>query len=111
VCGRFDRRIFARLDKISTSVKIVRRTSEIGIDISFDEIERVDHRRAELYELPMYPLLELDPPLRRVDCERSSPRRYRNSSGRGSFQARSRGVVGGDERDRAGGGVAQFRTD
>lgn len=42
----------------------------VGIGISLDEIERVNNRRAMPYEQPVYPLLELDPPLRRQDCER-----------------------------------------
>lgn len=42
----------------------------VGIGISLDEIERLNNRRAEPYERPVYPLLDLDPPLRRYDCER-----------------------------------------
>jgi hypothetical protein len=42
----------------------------VGVGISLDEIERVNARRAEPYEILSYPLLELDPPLRRLDCER-----------------------------------------
>lgn len=41
----------------------------VGIGISLDEIERVNKRRAEPYERPVYPLLEHSPPLRRHDCE------------------------------------------
>jgi hypothetical protein len=41
----------------------------VGIGISLDEIWRVNRRRAEPYEQPIYPLLEQDPPLRRADCE------------------------------------------
>ncbi|MFY1688038.1 phosphoadenosine phosphosulfate reductase [Plantactinospora sp. WMMB782] len=42
----------------------------VGIGISLDEIERVNNRRAEPYERPVYPLLDHRPPLRRYDCER-----------------------------------------
>jgi hypothetical protein len=35
-----------------------------------DEIERLNARRAMPYERPVYPLLDADPPLRRVDCQR-----------------------------------------
>jgi hypothetical protein len=42
----------------------------VGVGISLDEIERVNNRRAETYERPVYPLLDLDPPLRRQDCMR-----------------------------------------
>ncbi|XVU24201.1 phosphoadenosine phosphosulfate reductase [Actinoplanes sp. CA-054009] len=42
----------------------------VGIGISLDEIERVNARRAEPYERPVYPLLDHRPPLRRADCER-----------------------------------------
>lgn len=42
----------------------------VGIGISLDEIHRVNARRAMPYEIPAYPLLDLDPPLRRQDCER-----------------------------------------
>lgn len=42
----------------------------VGIGISLDEIERVNNRRAEPYERPVYPLLDHRPPLRRQDCER-----------------------------------------
>lgn len=42
----------------------------VGIGISLDEVERVNNRRAMPYELPTYPLLDHDPPLRRADCER-----------------------------------------
>lgn len=42
----------------------------VGIGISLDEIHRVNNRRAMPYELPVYPLLDQDPPLRRQDCER-----------------------------------------
>lgn len=41
----------------------------VGIGISLDEVWRVNRRRAEPYEQPVYPLLEQDPPLRRADCE------------------------------------------
>lgn len=41
----------------------------VGIGISLDEIWRLNRRRAEPYEQPVYPLLEHDPPLRRTDCE------------------------------------------
>jgi hypothetical protein len=42
----------------------------VGIGISLDEIHRVNNRRAMPYEIPTYPLLELEPALRRQDCER-----------------------------------------
>ncbi|MGI5213888.1 phosphoadenosine phosphosulfate reductase [Plantactinospora sp. CA-290183] len=42
----------------------------VGIGISLDEIERVNRRRAMPYEIPVYPLLDHDPPLRRHDCAR-----------------------------------------
>ncbi|WP_432843850.1 phosphoadenosine phosphosulfate reductase [Dactylosporangium sp. CA-092794] len=42
----------------------------VGIGISLDEIERVNARRAMPYEQPVYPLLDHDPPLRRIDCQR-----------------------------------------
>lgn len=42
----------------------------VGIGISLDEIQRVNNRRAMPYEIPMYPLLDHEPPLRRQDCER-----------------------------------------
>lgn len=42
----------------------------VGIGISLDEIQRVNNRRAMPYEIPTYPLLDHDPPLRRQDCER-----------------------------------------
>lgn len=42
----------------------------VGIGISLDEIERVNARRAMPYEIPTYPLLDQDPPLRRNDCVR-----------------------------------------
>lgn len=42
----------------------------VGIGISLDEIERVNNRRAAPFERPVYPLLDNDPPLRRVDCAR-----------------------------------------
>lgn len=42
----------------------------VGIGISLDEVHRVNRRRAESYENPVYPLLTHDPPLRRADCER-----------------------------------------
>jgi hypothetical protein len=42
----------------------------VGVGISLDEIERVNNRRAMPYERPVYPLLDLRPPLRRQDCER-----------------------------------------
>lgn len=41
----------------------------VGIGISLDEIHRVNARRAMRYEIPVYPLLDHDPPLRRQDCE------------------------------------------
>jgi hypothetical protein len=41
----------------------------VGVRISLDEIERVNNRRAEPYERPVYPLLDHAPPLRRHDCE------------------------------------------
>ncbi|WP_238005879.1 phosphoadenosine phosphosulfate reductase [Dactylosporangium sp. AC04546] len=41
----------------------------VGIGISLDEIERVNRRRAMPYEIPVYPLLDLRPPMRRHDCE------------------------------------------
>jgi len=41
----------------------------VGIGISLDEIWRLNRRRAEAYENPVYPLLDHDPPLRRADCE------------------------------------------
>jgi hypothetical protein len=44
--------------------------AKVGIGISLDEIERVNARRAEPYERPVYPLLDHEPPLRRIDCER-----------------------------------------
>lgn len=46
------------------------RPAEVAIGISLDEIERVNNRRAEPYEHPVYPLLEHAPPLRRSDCAR-----------------------------------------
>jgi hypothetical protein len=42
----------------------------VGIGISLDEIERVNARRAQPYETTVYPLLDADPPLRRIDCQR-----------------------------------------
>jgi hypothetical protein len=42
----------------------------VGIGISLDEILRVNKRRATPYELPVYPLLDHTPPLRRSDCLR-----------------------------------------
>lgn len=42
----------------------------VGIGISLDEIHRVNARRAMPYEIPTYPLLDHEPPLRRQDCER-----------------------------------------
>jgi hypothetical protein len=42
----------------------------VGIGISLDEIERINARRAEPYERPVYPLLDHRPPMRRIDCER-----------------------------------------
>ncbi|WP_428963925.1 phosphoadenosine phosphosulfate reductase [Micromonospora fluostatini] len=42
----------------------------VGVGISLDEIERVNNRRAEPYERPVYPLLDHTPPLRRHDCAR-----------------------------------------
>ncbi|MEV6928436.1 phosphoadenosine phosphosulfate reductase [Dactylosporangium sp. NPDC051485] len=44
--------------------------ARVGIGISLDEIHRVNNRRAMPYEQPVYPLLDHEPPLRRVDCER-----------------------------------------
>lgn len=40
----------------------------VGVGISLDEIERVNKRRSMPYEDTVYPLLDLDPPLRRSDC-------------------------------------------
>jgi hypothetical protein len=42
----------------------------LGIGISLDEVQRVNARRALPHERPVYPLLDHDPPLRRVDCQR-----------------------------------------
>jgi hypothetical protein len=42
----------------------------VGVGISLDEIERVNARKAMPYETVTYPLLDHDPPLRRLDCER-----------------------------------------
>ncbi|MEU4590017.1 phosphoadenosine phosphosulfate reductase [Micromonospora aurantiaca (nom. illeg.)] len=42
----------------------------VGIGISLDEIDRVNNRIAQPYEIPVYPLLDHQPPLRRQDCER-----------------------------------------
>lgn len=46
----------------------------VGVGISLDEIERVNKRRAEPYEVPVYPLIgigeETGLALRRQDCER-----------------------------------------
>lgn len=42
----------------------------VGIGISLDEIERLNARRAMPYETPVYPLLDYQPPLRRIDCQR-----------------------------------------
>jgi hypothetical protein len=42
----------------------------VGIGISLDEIQRVNARKAQPYEIPVYPLLDHVPPLRRSDCER-----------------------------------------
>lgn len=42
----------------------------VGIGISLDEIHRVNARIAMPYEIPAYPLLDHEPPLRRGDCER-----------------------------------------
>jgi hypothetical protein len=42
----------------------------VGIGISLDEIHRINARRAMSYEVPVYPLIDHDPPLRRQDCER-----------------------------------------
>jgi hypothetical protein len=42
----------------------------VGIGISLDEVERINNRRAMPYEIPVYPLLDYQPPLRRHDCER-----------------------------------------
>jgi hypothetical protein len=44
--------------------------ARVGIGISLDEIHRVNNRRAMPYEQPVYPLLEHQPPQRRIDCER-----------------------------------------
>ncbi|WP_202902324.1 phosphoadenosine phosphosulfate reductase [Salinispora pacifica] len=44
------------------------RPATVGIGISLDEIERVNRRQAMPYEIPVYPLLDHDPPLRRHDC-------------------------------------------
>ncbi|MER7278018.1 phosphoadenosine phosphosulfate reductase [Dactylosporangium sp. NPDC000244] len=44
--------------------------AQVGIGISLDEIHRVNNRRAMPYEQPVYPLLDHQPPLRRIDCER-----------------------------------------
>lgn len=44
--------------------------AQVGIGISLDEIHRVNNRRAMPYETPTYPLLNHEPPLRRLDCER-----------------------------------------
>jgi len=40
----------------------------VGIGISLDEIHRVNNRKAQPYETCVYPLLDLDVPLRRSDC-------------------------------------------
>ena len=42
----------------------------VGIGISLDEIERLTNRRATAYERCVYPLLDHNPPLRRIDCQR-----------------------------------------
>ncbi len=42
----------------------------LGVGISLDEVQRVNARRALPYERVVYPLLDHDPPLRRVDCQR-----------------------------------------
>jgi hypothetical protein len=42
----------------------------VGIGISLDEILRINKRRAMPYEVPVYPLLDHTPPLRRSDCLR-----------------------------------------
>jgi hypothetical protein len=42
----------------------------VGIGISLDEIQRINNRRAMRYEQPVYPLLDHEPPLRRLDCQR-----------------------------------------
>lgn len=42
----------------------------VGVGISLDEIHRVNARKAMPYETVSYPLLDHDPPLRRLDCER-----------------------------------------
>lgn len=44
--------------------------ARIGIGISLDEIHRAGNRKQEPYEQVHYPLLEHDPPLRRMDCHR-----------------------------------------
>jgi hypothetical protein len=43
----------------------------LGIGISLDEIHRVNARRALPYEKAVYPLLDAEPPLRRIDCQRT----------------------------------------
>jgi hypothetical protein len=42
----------------------------VGIGISLDEIWRLNNRKAEPYERPVYPLIDHEPPLRRSDCQR-----------------------------------------
>lgn len=42
----------------------------VGVGISLDEIQRVNARKSMPYENIAYPLLDHDPPLRRIDCER-----------------------------------------
>ncbi len=42
----------------------------LGIGISLDETHRASSRDSRPFEVANYPLLDLDPPLRRQDCER-----------------------------------------
>ncbi|WP_309236711.1 phosphoadenosine phosphosulfate reductase [Micromonospora sp. S-DT3-3-22] len=42
----------------------------VGIGISLDEVWRVNQRKAQPYERPVYPLLDQNPPMRRDDCAR-----------------------------------------
>ena len=42
----------------------------VGIGISLDEIHRAGNRTTSPWERVVYPLLDLDPPLRRLDCLR-----------------------------------------
>ncbi len=42
----------------------------VAIGISADEIHRINNRRAEPFERNVYPLVELDQPMRRNDCAR-----------------------------------------